>query len=71
MARIRSAYSFRVAAGHLPEVLSRVQEIGWPVAPITDHMSTFAFTRWTKLAKAAGLRPVYGVSLDCVPTLGA
>ena len=69
--RIRSGHSYRVAVGHLPDVMSRLQEINYPVAPISDHMSTFAFTKWTALAKAANLRPLYGVSIDCVPELGA
>ena len=39
-------------------------------APIADRASTFGFTRWTKAAKAANLRPIYGVELAVVPRLG-
>lgn len=69
--RVRTGYSFKVAVGHLGEVMSRLQEIGWKVAPISDRISTFGFTKWTKLAKKEGLRPIYGVELPVVPQLGA
>jgi DNA-directed DNA polymerase III PolC len=59
-----------VAVGHLPEVVARVKAIGWSVAPITDRASTFGFTKWTKLAAKAGLRPIYGVELAVVVELG-
>lgn len=70
MPRIRSGYSFRTAAGHLPDVMSRLQEIGETVAPLTDRMSTWGFNRWTKLSEKAGLRPVYGCEIAVVPALG-
>lgn len=69
--RVRSGYSFRTAYGHLPDVVSRVQEIGWDFLPISDRMSTFGFNRGTKAAAKAGLRPIYGVEIPCVPELGA
>lgn len=68
--RIRTGFSFRTAVGHLSEVIERVKEIGWEVAPISDRTSTFGFTQWTKLAKKSGLRPIYGVELAVVPELG-
>ena len=68
--RIRTGYSFRAAVGHLPEVMSRIKETGLGAAPISDRMSTFGFTKWTKLAKKEGLRPIYGVELAVVPSLG-
>ena len=67
--RIRTGYSFRAAVGHLPEVMSRIKETGLGAAPISDRMSTFGFTKWTKLAKKEGLRPIYGVELAVVPSL--
>lgn len=63
MPRCRSGYSFRVAAGELKDCLSRIKEVGWPVAPITDRASTFGWVRWAKLAKKEGLKPVFGVEL--------
>lgn len=68
--RVRTGYSFKTAFGHLPDVLDRIIEIGWSFAPIADRTSTFGFTRWTKAAKAANLRPIYGVELAVVPRLG-
>jgi DNA polymerase III alpha subunit len=68
--RLRTGYSFRVAAGELTDAISRIQEIGWPVAPITDRASTFGWVRWEKLVKGAGLRPVFGIELAVVANLG-
>lgn len=59
----RTGYSFKYATGHLKDVMERMKALGMKSAPIADRMSTFAFNRWTKLAKKEGLRPVYGVEL--------
>lgn len=68
--RIRTGYSFRVAVGHLPDVLNRLQELKWKVAPISDFISTFGFNKWTKAAKKAGMRPIYGIELPvATPTI--
>jgi DNA-directed DNA polymerase III PolC len=67
--RIRSGYSFKAAYGKLPDVLSRLKELGWTAAPISDRLSTFAFRRWSEKAQAEGLRPIYGVELPCTPSL--
>jgi DNA polymerase III alpha subunit len=64
--RIRTGYSFKKAVGHLPDVASRLIEIGWDVGPISDTMSTFGFTRWATACAKAGLRPVFGVELPVV-----
>lgn len=61
--RIRTGNSFRTAVGHLPDVMSRLKDIGWKVAPISDRLSTFGYAKWTKLAKTNGMRPIYGVEL--------
>lgn len=61
--RLRTGYSFRAAVGGIPEVISRVREVGWDVAPITDRASTFGWARWKKAALKEGLRPVFGVEL--------
>jgi DNA polymerase III alpha subunit len=68
--RIRTGYSFRTAVGHLPDVMSRVKELGWSSAPITDRASTFGHTRWTKLCEENDVRPVYGVEIGVVEKLG-
>lgn len=60
---IRTGYSFKHACGHLKEVVERVSEIGWSTIPISDRLSTFSFVRLDKIAKEAGLRPVFGVEL--------
>lgn len=68
--RIRTGFSFRKAVGHLEDVVSRIKEIGWNDAPISDRVSTFGFVDWTDACREAGLRPIYGVELGVVPALG-
>lgn len=68
--KIRTGYSFRTAVGHLPDVVARIKEIGWAVAPISDRASTFGFNRYTKECKKAGLRPIYGVELAVATRIG-
>ncbi len=69
--RIRTGYSFRTAAGMIENVMKRVQEVGMTCAPISDRASTFGFNRWSKLAKKAGLKPIYGVEIAVTPSLNA
>lgn len=64
--RIRTGFSFGTAFGHLEDVISRLTEIDAKEAPIADRNSCFAFARWTKLAKKANLRPIYGVEIGVV-----
>jgi DNA polymerase III alpha subunit len=64
--RIRTGFSFKTAYGHIKDVSSRLDEIGWQRQPIADRSSTYGFVRWTKLVK----NPIYGVELAVVPTLG-
>jgi len=63
MTRVRSGYSFRVAYGHLKDMASRIDEVGWSRQPLTDRDSTFGFARWSKLVQ----QPIYGVELAVVP----
>jgi DNA polymerase III alpha subunit len=68
---IRTGFSFKVAAGHLPDVMSRIKEIGLSKAVICDRNSTFGFNKWSKLCKKEGILPVYGVELAVTPEIGA
>ncbi len=43
--------------------MARLVECGYSHAPITDRASAFAWVRWSKLAKKAGLKPVFGIEL--------
>jgi DNA polymerase III alpha subunit len=62
-ARVRTGYSFRAAAGALPEVMARLKACGYPAAPITDRASTFGWVRWNALCEKEGMKPVFGVEL--------
>ncbi|MCX7124101.1 MAG: PHP domain-containing protein, partial [Gammaproteobacteria bacterium] len=68
--KLRTGFSFRHSIGHLPDVIPRLQEIGWETAPISDRNSTFGFTKYTKLAQKAGLRTIYGVELAVATRIG-
>jgi hypothetical protein len=68
--RIRTGYSFHSAFGHVKDVGGRLNEIGWSCFPISDRDSTFGFVSATKIAKATGLRPVYGAELGVARALG-
>ena len=67
---IRTGHSFKLCVGHLSEVVSRIKEIGWRAAPIADRTSTYGFVAFDRLARAAGLRPVFGVELGVIEKLG-
>lgn len=67
---MRSGYSFHHAFGAPEQVVSRLVEIGSDVVPIADHLSTFGFSKFTKLASKAGKRMVYGIRIPCVTELG-
>ena len=69
MMRVRTGYSFRHSAGMLPEVLKRLQAVGYATAPITDRASTFGWVRWAKLAEEAALKPIFGVELGVTNSL--
>src|SRR4051812_2455102 len=68
--RIKTGYSFRHAIGKTDAVITRLQEIGWTSAPISDRLSTFGYQKWTKAALKANLRPIYGVDFFCPPAIG-
>jgi hypothetical protein len=65
--RVHTGFSFKSATGHLNEVQGRLKAIGWPVLPIADRCSTYAWAAWAKAATAAGLPAIYGVELAVVP----
>jgi DNA polymerase III alpha subunit len=71
MTIVRTGYSFRFAAGHLRDVVSRVKECGFKTLAVADACSTYAYVRLTKLATAEGLRMVYGVDLLTSKEVGA
>lgn len=69
--RIRTGYSFRVAAGMIDDCFAKVQGLGWRYAPITDRASTFGWIRWNKLCKKADIKPIFGVELAVTPSANA
>lgn len=69
--KIMTGYSFRHSSGHLAEVIKRLVECEYPVAPISDFCSTFGFARWKKLADKAKLRPMFGVTIPVTASMEA
>jgi DNA polymerase III alpha subunit len=69
--RIRTGYSFKHAYGKLPDVVSRLVECGYTVAPISDRMSTYGFARFEKESAKHNLRPIFGVEIPVAHELGA
>jgi DNA-directed DNA polymerase III PolC len=51
--------------------MGQLVSCGYPAAPITDRASTFGWCKWNKLAKAAGLKPVFGVELAVTSSINA
>jgi len=71
MLRIRTGYSFRSAAGMIKDVMERIKECEYPAAVMTDRASVFGWVKWSKLAKASGIRPVFGVELAVTDSIHA
>jgi len=55
----------------IDDVMGRLQEVGAKYAPISDRGSTFGYVRWNKLAKKAGLKPLFGLELAVTPSINA
>ena len=64
---VTTGHSFRTSHGSVKDVIQRLKTLGYRHAPIADIASTWAFTEWDKEAKAAGLKPVYGVQIAVSP----
>lgn len=62
-------FSFRAATGSPKEVVSRLKELGYEYAPISDIASTYGFVKWRSACEKHGLKPVYGVSLYVTPAI--
>jgi len=69
--KIMTGYSFRHSSGHLVDVIKRLMEVKYPVAPISDFCSTFGYVRWKKLCDKAKLRPMYGVTIPVTASMEA
>ncbi len=71
MPRIRTGFSFNAAVGKLPDVMKRILECGYPVAPIMDRASTFGWTKWSKLCLKNSIRPIFGIELAVTSSLNS
>ena len=67
--KVRTEYSFRTAFGPIKEVVDRLKATGCKAAAITDRSSTFGHVSWTRLCKAADIKPLYGVELAFCPDI--
>ena len=65
--RIRTEYSFRTVYGKLPDVVSRLQELGTPLAAIVDEAgSTWGHYKWEQACHKAGIIPAFGLETRVV-----
>lgn len=65
--KIRTEYSFRTCYGPIEQVVNRLQSSGIIAAAITDRNGTFGHIAWSRLCKAAGIKPIFGVELAFTP----
>jgi DNA polymerase III alpha subunit len=66
--RVRTGMSFRDCYGRMPEIMSRLKEVGADSAAIVDS-NTFGHVRWEKEAKKAGITPMFGMEVPII-TIG-
>ena len=68
---VTTGYSFRTAIGKIPDVVSRLKELGYTHGAIADIGGTWGFTDWRDECLKQGLKPVYGVQLAVSPNPSA
>jgi DNA-directed DNA polymerase III PolC len=61
--RNRTEHSYRTAYGKVDNVVA-IQKA--PYAAITDRHGTWGHVRWSRVCKAAGIKPIFGVELAVV-----
>lgn len=67
--RIRTGFSFRSAVGMVDDVVSRLKEVSYPRAVISDKANTFGFVDFTKAAAKKEMDVVYGLELAVTPSV--
>ena len=66
--RVRTEYQFGEAFAPLDRVIARLKAIDCPAAGIVDR-GTWGHVKWDGACRAAGIQPLFGVSLAVVPDL--
>jgi DNA polymerase III alpha subunit len=68
--RIRSEFSFGETFAPLDRLVARLKATGCTAAGLVDN-GTWGHVQWAEKCKAAGIAPMFGVSLAVVPSLEA
>ena len=58
--RVHSEYSVVDGIVRIPELISRVRELGQPAVALTDLCNVFGLIKFYKAARGAGLKPIAG-----------
>jgi len=61
--RVRTEYSFGETFAPVARLVARLKAMGCPAAAIADNDSTWGHVAWHKACRAAGIKPILGVSL--------
>lgn len=64
---VHTSYSLLDGAGRIPEMLSRVKELGMDSMAITDHGVMYGVIDFYKEAKKQGIKPILGCEIYLTP----
>jgi len=62
-----SHYSLLDGLGKIPEIVSRVKELGMDAMAITDHGAMYGVIEFYKKCQEAGIKPIIGVEIYIAP----
>jgi len=60
---VHSPFSFLDGASRIEELVRRAAELGQPALALTDHNNLSGAVRFTRAARAAGIKPILGVEI--------
>jgi DNA polymerase III alpha subunit len=63
--RVRSGYSYRNAYGRMPEIVTKLKELGVTSAGLVDH-GTWGHVRFEQALKKAEMHPMFGMEVPII-----
>jgi len=67
---LHTQYSFLDGAIRMPDLISKVQELGMKQVAVTDHGNMFGACDFYQRAKKAGVKPIIGIEAYCTGVTG-
>ena len=61
--RLHTEYSLRDSVVRIPELVTKVAELGMPAVAVTDQNNLFAMVKFYRKALEHGVKPLIGVDL--------